>query len=304
MVNKTCYMSYEGLKEFMDDRVVDTPAAPQVQHFPCVVYETQKKMDDYQAPDMRYGDLSAHRLMTSYGLSDVSTLVDPYTLQQLPRNNFHVPLYQPLPKRVTLSRDECIRRMFNEMRSLSHMPFSLYGPYRYVINEMIDHLQNGHGQVFRSPLLNQALREQITQDKSDDNTLIGIKGVLDIIADKKNKTVPISLKSLIKKRISSGRLPKFDRLEDRANGLGITVHDTWATCITITSVVFSATNWKASVHYRIQDHFGLDDDDILNWEFRQWRFFRLWFVLQRYHAMAHRPFITEMETTMEIAGAL
>jgi len=297
-------MSYEGLKAFMDDRVVDTPAAPQVQHFPCVVYETQKKMDDYQAPDMRYGDLSAHRLMTSYGLSDVSTFVDPYTLQQLPRNNFHVPLYQQLPKRVTLSRDECIRRMFNEMRSLSHMPFSLYGPYRYVINEMIDHLQNGHGQVFRSPLLNQALREQITQDKSDDNTLIGIKGVLDAIIDKQKRTVPTSLKSLIKKRISGGRLPKFNRLEDRANGLGITVHDTWATHIKITSLVFSPTSWRASVHYRIQDHFGLDDDDILNWEFRQWRFFRLWFVLQRYSAMAHRPFITEMETTMEISDTL
>ena len=304
MVNKTCYMSYEGLKEFMDDRVVDTPVAPQVQHFPCVVYETQKKMDDYLAPDMRYGDLSAHRLMTSYGLNDVSTFVDPYTLQQLPRNNFHVPLYQPLPKRVTLSRDECIRRMFNEMRSLSHMPFSLYGPYRYVINEMIDHLQNGHGQVFRSPLLNQAIKEQITQDGSENNTLKMIEKVLDNTIIKQKKTVPSSLKSHVKKSISGGRLPKFDRLEDRANGLGITVHDTWATCITITSVVFSATSWKASVHYRIQDHFGLDDDDILNWEFRQWRFFRLWFVLQRYNAMAHRPFITEMETTMEIAGAL
>jgi len=288
----------------MDDRVVDTPAASQVQHFPCVVYETQNKMDDYQAPDMRYGDLNAHRLMTYYGLTDVSTLVDPYTLQQLPGNSVHIPLYQPLPKRVMLSREECIRRMFNEMRSLSHMPFSLYGPYRYVINEMIDHLQYGHGQVFRSPLLNQALREQITQDSSENNTLIRIKSVLDVIIDKQKKTVPTSLKPLTKERLSSGRLPKFNRLEDRTNGLGITVHDTWATHITITSFVFGTTSWKALVHYRIQDHFGLDDDDILNWEFRQWRFFRLWFVLQRYSAMAHRPFITEMETTMEIAGAL
>ncbi len=304
MVNDSCYRSYEGVKEFMDDRVVDTPVAPQVQHFPCVVYETQKKMDDYQAPDMRYGDLSAHRLMTSYGLNDVSTLVDPYTLQQLPRNNFHVPLYQPLPKRVTLSRDECIRRMFNEMRSLSHMPFSLYGPYRYVINEMIDHLQNGHGQVFRSPLLNQAIKEQITQDSSEGNTLKRIKSVLNVSIDKQKKTVRTSIRARIKERISSGHLPKFDRFEDRANGLGITVHDTWATHITITSLVFNASSWKALVHYRIQDHFGLDDDDILNWEFRQWRFFRLWFVLQQYSAMAHRPFITEMETTMEIAGTL
>lgn len=288
----------------MDDRVVDTAVAPQVQHFPCVVYETQKKMDDYQAPDMRYGDLSAHRLMTYYGLTDVSTLVDPYTLQQLPGNSVHVPIYQPLPKRVTLSRGECIRRMFNEMRSLSHMPFSLYGPYRYVINEMIDHLQNGHGQVFRSPLLNQAIKEQITQDSCTDNTLERIKSVLDVIIDKQKKTVPTSLKLHVKKGIFGGRLPKFDRLEDRANGLGITVHDTWATCITVTSVVFSSMSWKALVHYRIQDHFGLDDADIMNWEFRQWRFFRLWFVLQRYSGMAHRPFITEMETTMEIAGTL
>lgn len=297
-------MLYEGLRQLMDDRVIARPVAPQVQHFPCIVYETQKKMDDYQAPDMRYGDLSAHRLMTHFGLTDVSTFVDPYTLRQLPRNNFHVPVYQPLPKRVTLSCGECIREMFNEMRALSHMPFSLYGPYRYVINEMIDHLQNGHGQVFRSPILNQALREQISHDNSPDNTLKIIEKVIDATIVKHKKTIPTSLKTHMQERILGGRLPKFDRLEDRANGLGITVHDTWATHITITSFVFSTASWKASVHYRIQDHFGLDDEDILNWEFRQWRFFRLWFVLQRYSAMAHRPFITEMETTMEISGAL
>ena len=288
----------------MEDGASDTPVLSEVQHFPCIVYETEKKMDDYQAPDMRCGDLSAHRLMTHYGLTDVSTLVDPYTLRQLPRNSFHVPLYQSLPKSVTLSRGECIRRMFNEMRSLSHMPFSLYGPYRYVINEMIDHLQNGHGQVFRSPLLNQAIREEVIQDGSDNNTLTRIKRALDANINKLNKTFLASSKSSITTNILRGRLPKFDRLEDRSNGLGITVHDTWATHITITSLVFNATSWRALVHYRIQDHFGLDDDDIMNWEFLQWRFFRLWFVLQRYSGMAHRPFITEMETTMEIAGTL
>lgn len=51
--------------------------------FPCTVFETQKRMDDYGAEDMRSGDLTAGQLKTQFRLTDISTKVEPYTLRRL-----------------------------------------------------------------------------------------------------------------------------------------------------------------------------------------------------------------------------
>jgi len=101
---------------------------------------------------------------------------------------------------------------------------------------------------------------------------------------------------------SEGKLPKFDRFQDNFNGMGITVHDTWATHITIKSLQIDTDRYRAVVHYKVQDHFGLDVDDISKFKFNQFRFFRIWFVLQRYNQFGFRPFMTNMEATIEITG--
>ncbi|PWC12940.1 hypothetical protein DDT56_16035 [Brenneria corticis] len=192
--------------------------------------------------------------------------------------------------------------MFNEFRALSTFPFSLYGPYRNLIIEMIDHMQNGNGKIFRSPLLNQALKKQITEDTSNGSSLLRIKLAIEANIDKINQIYPTEKAEQITIFIRGGKLPKFDQSEDNFNGMGITVHDTWATHITINSLTISGNAWRAVIHYKTQDHFGLDEEDISKWKFRQWRFFRLWFVLQRYSQFAYRPFITEMEATVEVGG--
>ena len=48
--------------------------------FPCTIFRTQNRMDDYSAEDMRYDDLSASQLKNDFHLPDVSIRVDPYTL--------------------------------------------------------------------------------------------------------------------------------------------------------------------------------------------------------------------------------
>ena len=48
--------------------------------------------------------------------------------------------------------------------------------------------------------------------------------------------LPIKRNDWLKEAISEGKLPKFDRFQDNFNGMGITVHDTWATHITIQSL--------------------------------------------------------------------
>ena len=84
--------------------------------------------------------------------------------------------------------------------------------------------------------------------------------------------------------------------------MGITVYDTWATHITIKSLCIDNDHYRATVNYKIQDHFGLDAHDILNAKFNLFRFFRIWFVLQRYNRFGFRPFITNMDATIEIIG--
>lgn len=97
-------------------------------------------------------------------------------------------------------------------------------------------------------------------------------------------------------------LPEFDRVNDFTSGLVIVVHDTWATHITLESLEVSDDSYRARVHYRIQDHFDLDDADVLNPVYREFRIFRLWFALQRWNEYGYKPFITEMNAIVEISG--
>ncbi|MBS0972488.1 YPO3983 family protein [Serratia rubidaea] len=271
--------------------------------FPCTIFKTKNIMDDYGADDMRCADLSASQLKTHFHLVDVSTRVNPYTLTPItPFNQPHSRFYGMRGQGTTLTRQECARILFDEFRQLSRL-FALYGPYKHLIEEMIGHMQHGNGTPFSSPHLNAALKAQILGDKSEENSSrLLLKIALNRYIDWVNECYPISKKNELAKAILSGKLPKFDRFQDNFNGMGITVHDTWATHITIKSLQVDNESYRALVHYRVQDHFGLDDDDIRKIKFNQFRFFRIWFVLQRYNQFGFRPFMTNMETTVEISG--
>lgn len=270
--------------------------------FPCTIFKTKNIMDDYGAYDMRCGDLSASQLKTHFHLVDVSTRVNPYTLTQITPFQPHSRFYGMRGQGTTLTRQECARILFDEFRQLSRL-FALYGPYKHLIEEMIGHMQHGNGTPFSSPHLNAALKAQILGDKSEENSSrLLLKIALNRYIDWVNECYPISQKNELAKAILSGKLPKFDRFQDNFNGMGITVHDTWATHITIKSLQVDNESYRALVHYRVQDHFGLDDDDIRKIKFNQFRFFRIWFVLQRYNQFGFRPFMTNMETTVQISG--
>lgn len=86
------------------------------------------------------------------------------------------------------------------------------------------------------------------------------------------------------------------------NGMGITIHDTYATQITLKSLLITDSGFEACINYKVQDHFGLDKEDIMKGEYNILRFFRIWFILQRYEKLAFRPFVTEMETDIFLKG--
>ncbi len=115
-----------------------------------------------------------------------------------------------------------------------------------------------------------------------EDSLNAIKKALIVNSNWENGFYPQSLDKEITENIYQSVLPRFDNWKDRFNGLGISVHATWATHITIESIEYHGKYFRAKVHYRIQDHFGLDDSDIKNFFYRQFRIFRIWFVLQRW----------------------
>ncbi|WP_312927362.1 YPO3983 family protein [Pseudescherichia sp.] len=272
--------------------------------FPCTIFKTQKWMDDYGARDMRYGDLTEAQLRKHYHLENVSTRVNPYTLTKvIPFSQSQLMPYGYRGDMAKMTPQQCARILFDEFRHLSRM-FALFSPYRHLIDKMITHMQYGNGAPFRDMLLDRALKEIILNDSSQYNsTRLSLKKTIFDKIDWSRRIFPESQKVQLYNAISSGILPKFDRFQDNFNGMGITVHDTWATQITIKSLHIDNNSYQAVVHYKVQDHFGLDDDDIMKNKFSQFRFSRIWFILQRYNLFGFKPFITNIETDIEIVGS-
>ncbi|MDU5838980.1 MAG: YPO3983 family protein [Pantoea sp.] len=270
---------------------------------PCTLFKTQKWMDDYGASDMRCGDLTEAQLKSHYRLDYISDRVDPWTLTRRssmdrPQSMFCCNLRGQGEK---ITRRQCAAMLFDEFRSLSRK-FSLYGPYSHLIEKMITHMQNGNGTPFRDVALDRALKEHILSDKTENSTRLLLRKSLKDNIDWANSIYFSNVNEELRKAILRGKLPKFDRFQDNFNGMGITVHDTWATHITLKSLQIYNDRYRAVVHYKVQDHFGLDKDDIVKPKFSQFHFFRIWFVLQRYNQFGFKPFMTNMEATVEITG--
>jgi len=261
-------------------------------------------MDDYGAKDMRCGDLTETQLKSHYRLDYISDRVDPWTLTRRssmdrPQSMFCCNLRGQGEK---ITRQQCAAMLFDEFRSLSRK-FSLYGPYSHLIEKMITHMQHGNGTPFRDMSLDRALKEQIVKDVSErSSTRILLSKAFRANIDWESKHFPVENRDRLRDAVLSGKLPKFDRFQDNFNGMGITVHDTWATHISIKSLHIENDRYRAVVHYKVQDHFGLDSDDILKTKFSQFHFFRIWFVLQRYNQFSFKPFMNNMEATVEITG--
>lgn len=281
--------------------------------------------------DLQYGDMTEQQLRSVYHLDDVSARVNPYTLTKIEeikrdpsmefspfmdRNfpdrpaSFLVDYFPKIQSRFIhlheerkniLSTKECSDILFDEMRELSK-PFALYGVYSGLIVKMINHMQKNSGLPFRDYLLDRALEDQIRRDFSGGSNLNRIaKGLSDNIDWNANILLESSILDL-NAEVRAGRTPKFTRFKDKFNGMGITVHDTYSTQITLNYLSIKKGEFEASLHYKVQDHFGLDKWDIMKSEYHTFRFFRVWFFLQHYNKMAFKPFVTEMECTIRISG--
>jgi uncharacterized protein (TIGR03034 family) len=273
--------------------------------FPQTIFSTQRPFDDYGTDDMRCGDITESRLKDEFALSTISNVVDPYTLTRLtafnnPQSRFAGVYGDKRAGKVSV--EECARLLFDELQVTS-LPFSVYGPYRNLIYQMFSHMQTANGAPFRDLQLDRGYREQILNDDSRNSTRLEIKAVIEEYVDYVNKAFPQAARPSFTMAIGKKVLPKFDSLlADKINGLGISVHDVYATQIELLNLDVISTGWKAKIKYVGQDHFGLDVNDISTNKFRQFQFFRIWFVLQRFNRFGFRPFLTNMEAIIDIEG--
>lgn len=273
-------------------------------NLPCTLFETVSRFDDNSADDMHYGDMGEHDLL-ALGLNDISAKVDPW---RLIRYDFPHPRYVDgmfgvsTPGRK-ISHDECVDILFNEMKELSH-EFSFWGEYKSLIGELIDHFRYGNGSAFYSQQLNSAFHMRMSKLSLRSPLLIIKDCIQREFAKTHTKMYIPALLHQIEIMLLRSRLYKFNNPQDRANGLGISVHDISAQKIILLNLQKYSLGWSATVHFEAQDHFGLDVSDIKNELYREFRFFRIWFFLQHHRDFAFKPFLTNFNSVERIDNYL
>ena len=266
---------------------------------PFTLFETVARFDDYSADDMQCGDMGEEELL-ALGLRDISAKVDPYrlVLYDFPLNTSVDNEFSFPQSGRKISHQECVNILFTEMKELATM-FSFYGKYKILIGEMIEHFRYGNGCGFYSSRLDLAFHDRLNSYTLDNPRLLIESLTEKFFSNPNSQNLPALLHE-IKYNLLSSALPKFNAKEDRINGLGITVHDISALAIKLFSLNKYAIGWDATLFFDAQDHFGLDVIDIQNKLYRQFRFFRIWFFLQRHRDFAFKPFFTNFHTVIRI----
>ncbi|ELL5151308.1 DUF3289 family protein [Salmonella enterica] len=238
-----------------------------------LIFETTRKMNNFTADDMRHGDMTKEQILQQ-GNHKMFT-----------RFNF----------------DNTVDEHFGNMASMARWT-AWKGEYPPLIQIMIERFKNNEGGVLRHDLLNKAFLEHSTtiecvrRIKEFLSNLLYNNGFRSLSIDDLQQ---LALK--IRDPKDGVKLPKFDDY-DWFNGVGITIHDTYATKIYLDYIDIKDNSFEASLSFRIQDHFGLDVADVNGkwFEYSQW--FCSWFILQRYKVYDYKPFINEANFSCVITG--
>lgn len=272
---------------------------------PREIFATSHRFEDYHIDDMQYGDLDDWDFYT-LGLKDISARVDPFRCLQFDMmttfNSQALDFGHQQPQGRPISRQHCADILFDEMKELSaQFAKGLYSP---IIGELIDHFHYGNGQPWFGELLNRAYEEVIRG--------VGTNDMLMKIRDEINKQLHSKRDARLddfffvrlKSEMQDSKLPKFNRYIDRVNGLGVSVHDIYAQQIKLVRFQRYAMSWEGLLSFKGQDHFGLGKEDITNTLYKNFRFFRIWFFLQRHRDYAYRPFLTNLNAHAHIKGSV
>lgn len=274
-------------------------------NMPSVIFSTFHRFENYYTDDMQYGDMDDHDFR-ALGLNDISTRVDPFNLIEY---DFHHPFRVPtfgfenqIPKGKKISRQRCADILFDEMTELSKT--FAHGKYAPIIGELIHHFHYGNGLPWRNVKLDLAYRDILTGIGTNDTLQLLKKLINDHLIYKQNASFDFDFMTIMMEKVNKTKLSKFIRFEDKYNGLGISVHDVYAQEISLVNFHRYAISWDALLSFKAQDHFGLGKEDITDSVYKNFRFFRIWFLLQRHRDYAYKPFLTNFSAHANIKGAM
>lgn len=262
-------------------------------NFPLLVFETQNQMDAFDVADMTYGDESREKI-ESYGF------IKPF------KNEMR---YSPSRGYDVVSEDQFslpASEHFKRMRSLGSnvaytgKGFSTEGATKGVFYEMVDKFEKNEGGTYSNPLLTNALKEHETTAKFHEALKKCLEDSLNN-GELPDDIVGISSRYLGKDGKIPSSLPKFDKFsKDLFNGTVLTVHDVWSMRVYVEQLEYKGSQVRGVFKYKVQDHFGLDTNDI-NHDLSDMApyelidGFRSWYLLQHFKGYSFKPFITKMD---------
>lgn len=186
-----------------------------------LIFETKRKMNDFTADDMRHGDMTKEKI-----------------LQQGNHKMF-----------TQFNFEKTIDEHFDNISSMAE--WTAWGKYSPLINIMIEKFKKDDGGILRHNLLNKAFLGHTTTI----DCVNKIKGFLsDLLSN--NDFCSLSIDDLQKLNLKIRdpkdgiKLPKFDNY-DWFNGLGITIHDTYATKIYLDYIDIKDNGFEASLSFKI-----------------------------------------------------
>ncbi|MGJ3351249.1 DUF3289 family protein [Morganella sp. Je.2.23] len=273
--------------------------------FPLLICQSQRRRDDYRPDDMRCGDFDLLQLRDLLRLHDVSSQVDPWTMQKAEAASGSHPQLMGrdyTPQVFNLGAKAVSRILFDEMRQLSSQ-FSWSGGYPGVLKKLITHMQNADGRPYRDRALDYAFRDNIL-DQDALNPLQGaVKKIITAQIDWQAGKLceDADLVNSLREGLNKTLFPAYNRWQDLKKRTPVIFNDTWATEVTLDFLHIKNNHFTAQLSYQLQGHFGLSTADMKRFCDSS-RFFRIWYVLQRYKKFAFKPFVINIKATTEIKG--
>ncbi|MFW7526337.1 DUF3289 family protein [Vibrio ostreicida] len=268
-----------------------------------LVYETQKQMDDFDAPDMTFGDEDRFKI-ESYGFTQPFSQSLNYDPDHIAPDGTHSSLSEDqfsLPASEHFERMRSLGRVFSNQTLGDVLGFETSS----IFSEMVDKFERNEGGYFDSPLLTKALKEHETTARFH----AALKKCLE--ESLKNGRLPddiVSVSSLYMSTKGKGAdLPHFAiSKKSLFDGTVLTVHGIWSMRVYVENLEYKGNQIRGTFKYNIQDHFGLDTrgidhnpfDDIKENDGKPYEWlegFRSWYLLQHFNGYGYQQFMTKMD---------
>ncbi|HIF9538165.1 TPA: DUF3289 family protein [Photobacterium damselae] len=270
-----------------------------VKNFPSLVYETKNRFDDLMAEDMQHGN-EDRQTIERYGFMQPFKQWVQYDASSNKKYNGEDEFNLPSHEHFKRMKDLGDNLIFG-------IGFSSFGRTKEIFFKMLEKFKRNEGGIYMHPALDNAMRVHETTATFHSALIHCLSKNIN------NGTLPSNIRELTSKYMIDNNiaLPHFkirDGLllsDDLFNGTVITVHGIWAMRVYVENLEYKGELIRGIFKYEIQDHFGLNSDDInhinndsLMKKFELLRGFRSWYLLQHYTNYNFKPFITEIRFTL------